>query len=66
LNLPIAKAQVEKHNAHLANFDLTSLRGTASARTEEPDIQVIWIEHNGKKHLASRRCQTNEMFDARM
>src|SRR4029077_7137507 len=30
----------QRHNAQLANFDVTSLRVTASARTQEADIAV--------------------------
>jgi hypothetical protein len=32
-----------KHNAQLANFDVTSLRVTAIATTQQADVQVICL-----------------------
>jgi hypothetical protein len=44
----------QRHNAQLANFDVTSLRVTASARTQEADVQVVCDEATRKAMIAAR------------
>jgi hypothetical protein len=44
----------QRHNAQLANFDVTSLRVTATATTQEADVQVVCDEATRKAMIAAR------------
>jgi hypothetical protein len=43
-----------RHNTQLANFDLTSLRVTAIAPTQQADVQVVCDEATRKAMIAAR------------
>jgi hypothetical protein len=45
----------QKHNTHLANFDVTSLRVTAAATTQHADVQVVCDEATRKQCLGRVR-----------
>jgi len=39
----------KRHNAQLANFDVTSLRVTATATTQQADVQIICLNRSELK-----------------
>jgi hypothetical protein len=45
----------QRHNAQLANFDVTSLRITATAATQQADVQVICLNRPELKPQAHGR-----------
>jgi hypothetical protein len=52
---PIARTRMwQKRNTHLANFDVTSLRVTATAPRQQADIQVVCDEATRKAMIAAR------------
>jgi hypothetical protein len=45
----------QRHNAQLANFDVTSLRVTATATTQQAGVQVVCLNRSELKPYAHGR-----------